>query len=325
MTSLTRRQLLVGSSALAAGALLAPHVGWAKAAQPSPLRVWRYKGSAASYLELAGQADTPYPVEWVDIGGGNLVLEALNSGALDYAFMSEIPPIFGAIAQVPLALVAVFKGDNNDSGVVVRKAAGIRTVADLRGKKISYVRATNTHYFVLNMLRQNGMTLDDVQAIPLSMQDSLTAFRSGHLDAIAVGGISALQAVSEMDGLMLENVSRYYSGNYLIATTAAVLADPQRTAQLGDFLLREKATWAWVEANPEGWAQRSAVLTGIRRELYLEQFQRRSQPAQLVAVDEQAIAAQQRVADAFYTNHLIRQPVDVRPLWHSNFTYLLNS
>jgi sulfonate transport system substrate-binding protein len=276
-------------------------------------------------MDIAGQADTPYPVEWIDIGGGNLVLEALNSGALDYAFMSEIPPIFASIAKVPLALVAVFKGDNNDSGVVVRKDAGIRTVADLRGKKISYVRATNTHYFVLNMLRQNGMTLDDVQAIPLTMQDSLTAFRSGHLDAIAVGGISALQAVSEMDGVMLENVSRYYSGNYLIATTTGALADPQRRAQIGDFLQREKATWAWVEANPEAWAQRSAALTGLPIQLYIEQFQRRSQPAQLVAVDDQAIAAQQRVADAFYTNQLIRQPVDVRPLWNSEFNHLLNS
>ncbi|MDB5980960.1 MAG: aliphatic sulfonate transporter substrate-binding protein [Pseudomonas sp.] len=325
MMSLTRRQLLKGGGTLAAGALLAPQLCFAEAAQPSPLRVWRYKGSAASFLELAGQADTPYPVEWVDVGGGNLVLEALNSGALDYAFMSEIPPIFGAIAKVPLALIAVFKGDNNDSGVVVKAGSGIRTVADLKGKKISYVRATNTHYFILNMLRQNGMTLDDVQAIALTMQDALTAFRSGHLDAIAVGGISALQAVSEMGGEMLENVSRYYSGNYLIASTAGVLADPQRRAQLGDFLLREKATWAWIETHPEDWATRSAALTGIRKELYLEQFQRRSQPAQLVAIDEQAIAAQQRVADAFYTHQLIRQPVDVRPLWHSDFSYLLNS
>ncbi|WP_297838027.1 ABC transporter substrate-binding protein [Pseudomonas sp.] len=324
MVSLTRRQLLVNSGAFAAGCLLAAP-SWATTVQAPPLRVWRYKGSAASFMDIAGQADTPYPVEWIDIGGGNLVLEALNSGALDYAFMSEIPPIFASIAKVPLALVAVFKGDNNDSGVVVRKDAGIRTVADLRGKKISYVRATNTHYFVLNMLRQNGMTLDDVQAIPLTMQDSLTAFRSGHLDAIAVGGISALQAVSEMDGVMLENVSRYYSGNYLIATTTGALADPQRRAQIGDFLQREKATWAWVEANPEAWAQRSAALTGLPIRLYTEQFQRRSQPAQLVAVDDQAIAAQQRVADAFYTNQLIRQPVDVRPLWNSEFNHLLNS
>lgn len=115
MHTLTRRQLLLAGGTLAAGALLG-----AQAAEP--LRVWRYKGTAASFLADAGQADTPYPVEWVDVSGGNLVLEALSSGHLDYAFMSEIPPIFASIAKVPIALVAQYAGDRNDTSLVVKKA-----------------------------------------------------------------------------------------------------------------------------------------------------------------------------------------------------------
>ncbi|KPG98259.1 aliphatic sulfonate ABC transporter substrate-binding protein [Pseudomonas sp. RIT-PI-q] len=319
MHTLSRRQLLRATGVLAAGTLLD-----AKAAS-GPLRVWRYKGMAASFLADAGQADTPYPVEWVDISGGNLVLEALSSGHLDYAFMSEIPPIFASIANVPLALVAVYKGDNNDSGIVVKKGSGIRSVADLKGKTISYVRATNTHYFVLNMLRQNGLSLADVKAVPLPVQDALTAFRNGHIDALATGGISALQAASQMDGVLLENVSRYYSGNYVIATTAQALADPQRRSQIGDFLQREKATWEWVNSHPERWAQRSEALTGIDRALYLRQFQQRSQPARLIGIDDSAIASQQQVADLFHENRLISQSVDVRPLWRNDFNPILNS
>jgi sulfonate transport system substrate-binding protein len=319
MLTLSRRTLLLATGVLAAGTLLDAQ------ASPAPLRVWRYKGSAASFLVDAGQADTPYPVEWVDIGGGNLVLEALRSGDLDYAFMSEIPPIFASIAKVPLALVAVYKGDNNDSGIVVKKGSGIRSIADLRGKTISYVRATNTHYFVLNMLRQNGLSLADVQAVPLPMQDALTAFRNGHIDALATGGISALQAASQMDGELLENVSRYYSGNYVIATTEQVLADPSRRSQIGDFLQREKATWEWVNGHPERWAQRSEALTGIDRALYLHQFRQRSQLARLIGIDDTAIASQQQVADLFYENRLISQSVDVRPLWRNDFSHLLNS
>lgn len=319
MHTLSRRQLLLATGVLAAGTLLGAQ------AASAPLRVWRYKGSAASFLAEAGQADTPYPVEWVDISGGNLVLEALTSGYLDYAFMSEIPPIFASIAKVPLALVAVFKGDNNDSGIVVKKGSGIRSIADLKGKTISYVRATNTHYFVLNMLRQNGLSLADVNAVPLPVQDALTAFRNGHIDALATGGISALQAASQMDGELLENVSRYYSGNYVIATTEQVLADPLRRSQIGDFLQREKATWEWVNTHPERWAQRSEALTGIDRALYLRQFRQRSQPSRLIGTDDSAIASQQQVADLFYDNRLISQSVDVRPLWRNDFNHFLNS
>eukprot|EP01038_Epipyxis_sp_PR26KG_P003024 gene3024-biopygen2226 len=157
------------------------------------------------------------------------------------------------------------------------------------------------------------------------MQDALTAFRNGHVDAIATGGISALQATSLMDGERLSDVSRYYSGNYVIATTQPVLADPRRRSQVGDFLRREQATWAWVNAHPERWAERSEALTGIDRTLYLRQFQQRSQPGRLVGIDAGAIASQQQVADLFHANHLISQSIDARELWRVDFNPILNS
>lgn len=320
MVSLSRRHLLATCVTLTAGALLLPATGQA---QTQPLRVWRYKGSAATFMDLAGQADTPYPLEWVDIAGGNLVLEALSSGSLDYVSMSEIPPVFAAIAKVPIALIGLLPGDVHDNGIVVRKDAGIRSVADLKGKRISYVRATNTHYFVLDMLRQHGLTLADVQAVPMPMQDALIAFRSGHVDALTGGGISLLQAARE-GGTRLEPVSRFV-GNSLIATTQDALRAPEKHRQLADFLLREKATWAWVSQHPQAWAQRCTEQTGIATELYLQQFQERARPVGLGAINEQAIDSAQQVADTFFDNQLIRQPVDVRPLWRDDFNSILES
>jgi sulfonate transport system substrate-binding protein len=320
MVSLSRRRLLANCATLTASALLLPATGQA---QVQPLRVWRYKGSAATFMDLAGQADTPYPLEWVDIAGGNLVLEALNSGSLDYVSMSEIPPVFAAIAKVPIALIGLLPGDEHDNGIVVRKDAGIRSVADLKGKRISYVRATNTHYFVLDILRQHGLTLADVQAVPMPMQDALIAFRSGHVDALTGGGISLLQAARE-GGKRLENVSRFV-GNSLIATTQGALRDPEKHRQLADFLLREKATWAWVSQHPQAWAQRCTEQTGIAAELYLQQFQQRARPVRLGAINEQAIDSAQQVADTFFDNQLIRQPVAVRPLWRDDFNSILES
>jgi len=323
MHALTRRDLLRAAGTLSAALMVAPTTALGQA--QDALRVWRYKGQAASFLDLAGQAQTPYPITWVDTPGGNLVLEALRSGDLDYAYMSEIPPIFAALAGAPPVLIASFEGDANDTGLVVKRDSGIRQVQDLRGKSISYVRGTNTHYFVLNLLARNGLTTADITPVPLPIQDALTAFRNGHIDCVAAGGISGLQAVSQMDGVMLDNVSQYYSGNYVIATTAAALADPARRARIGDFLAREKATWAWVQAHPEAWAERSQALTGIDRALYLQQFEQRSRPLRLTAVNAAALDSQQAVADLFLANRLIRERVDVRALWREEFTSLLNS
>lgn len=323
MVAITRRKLLTGSAIAAAGGLLASITPPVLGSQQAPLRVWRYKGSAASFMGLAGQLDTPYPVEWVDIGGGNLVLEALNSDSLDYVYMSEIPPIFASIAKVPIALVATIPGDVSDIGIVVRNDAGIQQVADLKGKKISYVRATNTHYFLLRLLSQHGLSLKDVQPIPMPIQEALIAFRSGHLDAVIGGGISVLQAV-QSGGTRLPNVSDY-RGNTLIATTQRVLQDPQRSAQVADFLQRERATWAWVQDNPQAWAQRNQDITGIDAALYLDQFRLRGEAQRMVPVSEQSIASQQQVADAFFEHQLIRQQVDVRPLWRNDFKQILES
>lgn len=204
MHSLSRRQLLLAGGVLAAGSLLGRQ---AHAAEP--LRVWRYKGMAASFMADADQADTPYPVEWVDVSGGNLVLEALSSGHLDYAFMSEIPPIFASIAKVPIALVALFQGDQNDTSLVVKKDSGLRTVQDLKGKTISYVRATNTHYFVLNMLAQNGLSLADVKAVVLPHQQVVLGegFDKGLGDDLAVlfqRTAGRAQGVAREDHLVIE-------------------------------------------------------------------------------------------------------------------------
>ncbi|MCO8163723.1 ABC transporter substrate-binding protein [Pseudomonas sp. 21LCFQ010] len=320
MTDLTRRKLLRGAAALGAAGLLAP----ALAATQEPLRVWRYKGSAASFIELAGQADTPYPVQWVDIAGGNIVLEALRSGSLDYTQMSDVPPIFASLAQVPLAVVALLPGDRQDLGLVVGAGSGIAQVADLKGRSVSYVRGTNTQYYLLDLLSRHGLTLQDIKPVPMPMQEALIAFRSGHLDALVAGGISALQATEQKQGARLENASPFV-GNTVIATRRDALDDPAKRAQIADFLRRERATWAWVAANPEAWAQRSSELTGISAELYLRQFRERGQPVRLAPISEPAIVSAQQVADSFFEHRLIRQRVDVRPLWRDDFKTILEA
>lgn len=323
MTALTRRTLLTTTGVLAGG-LLASAVTPRVAMASEPLRVWRYKGSAASFIELAGQADTPYPVQWVDIAGGNIVLEALRSGSLDYTQMSEVPPIFASLAQVPLAVVALLPGDRQDLGLVVGAGTGIARVAELKGRSVSYVRGTNTQFYLIDLLRRHGLSLADIKPVPMPMQEALIAFRSGHLDALVAGGISALQATQEQQGVRLENDSPFV-GNTVIAARQGALDDPARRAQIADFLRRERATWAWAAANPEAWAQRSSELTGISAALYLRQFRERRQPLRLEPINEAAIASAQQVADSFYDNKLIRQRVDVRPLWRDDFKSILEA
>jgi sulfonate transport system substrate-binding protein len=80
-----------------------------------------------------------------------------------------------------------------------------------------------------------------------------------------------------------------------------------------------------VQNNPQAWAQRNQEITGIAADLYLEQFHQRGEAQRIVPITEQAITSQQQVADAFFEHQLIRQPVDVRPLWRDDFKQILGS
>lgn len=318
--SLNRRAFLHHSAVAGLAAGLAPVLANAGDA----LRVWRYKGQAASFLADAGQADTPYPLQWVDVPGGAMVLEAFASDSLDYAFMSPVLPLFASVAHNPLVLIACYQGEQNRSSLIVKRDGGIRSIADLKGKRVSFVRATDTHYLVLNLLRANGLSLTDIQARPMPARDALIAFQNGHLDAIVAGGIGAFQAQTGMDGVVLDEASLYHCGNYLIATTEQVLRQPGKQAAIRDFLQREKATWDWVEHNPQAWAERNETLTGIPSALYLQQMNQRQHPCRLLPVSEGDIVAQQRIADLFHDSGLIRQPLDVRGFWDERFNPLLS-
>ena len=135
ITAISRRGVLAGAAGLAA---CAPRTG--KPADVT-LRVGGYKGGVQTLFAAAGLTDTPYRITYSELGAGNLIGEAINARALDVGSMSEIPPIFVAGKAPLLRLVAVQKGDVNSQVTLVPEGSPIRSPADLKGKRIGFVKA----------------------------------------------------------------------------------------------------------------------------------------------------------------------------------------
>jgi NitT/TauT family transport system substrate-binding protein len=75
------------------------------------------------------------------------------------------------------------------TGIVVQKDlhdAGLRSVKDLRGKRIGVTQLGSTfHYHIGNILEKEGLKLDDVKIVPLqAMPAVMEALRSKEVDAI---------------------------------------------------------------------------------------------------------------------------------------------
>ncbi|WP_288486173.1 ABC transporter substrate-binding protein [uncultured Novosphingobium sp.] len=152
-----------------------------------PLRV-AITGKGASdtrlLLKAAGLAPD-FPVQYLEFQSGHLVIEALNSDALDFGGSSEIPPVFSAASTVQSFLqVGVLHGDVNNQAVLVPKGPAIRDLRDLKGKRVGYVRATTSQYFLIEMLRSVGLSWSDIEPVALTVSDGVAAFSQGALDAL---------------------------------------------------------------------------------------------------------------------------------------------
>ncbi|GCB52339.1 ABC transporter substrate-binding protein [Streptomyces sp. NL15-2K] len=292
----------------------------AQAESPSvTLRVgatgWKAEEAVLKYAHLD---DTPYKVEWSQFQGGDQQLQAIRAGALDLASSSEIPPVFAAADGEPnFKVAAVQRGATLNQEVVVPKASKVRDIAGLKGKKVGYVQNTTAHYFLYELLRQAGLKWSDVDAKPLLPNDGLAALNGGGIDAFASYGTSIITA-HQQGARTVGSGKDILSGNFLWSARDSVLESSWQKAAAADLIARITKAYAYVrDGREEGFARITAdathqPLAQARKDLVDAQAQR---PTQARTVGDDAVASQQKVADAFSELGALKEHLDVKSFW----------
>lgn len=324
--AIDRRHLLLGGGALAALTLTAcgRGVGGAR----DTLRAATYgKGESDTriLLRLAGLRPDGFDLSYAEFQSGQLVIEALNGGSLDVGGMSEIPPVFALASAVQsFKQVAVLRGDVNNQVVLLPKGSRIASLADLKGKRVGYVRATTSQYFLIRMLQSVGLGWGDITPVALGVSDGASAFSAGALDAWAIYGYPIQRAIATEGARVLATAKGFLSGNYIVAAHVDALADPAKARRVGDYLRLLRQGYAWATSHEAQWAQAVATSVGVPVAYIRDQFAQKSAGYALLPVTPAAIASQQGVADLFAEQKLIPRRVDVRPLWDDRYTALLS-
>ncbi|MFD6059815.1 ABC transporter substrate-binding protein [Rhodococcus wratislaviensis] len=271
-----------------------------------------------SALKVAGLADTPYKVEWAVFSGGDQQLQALQSGALDVAQSSEIPPIFAAAGgTVKFKQVAVQTGTTLLQEVVVGPNSPLGSVADLKGKKVGYVKNTTAAYFLNELLKQNGLSWNDIQAQPLLPNDGLAALNGGSIDAFASYGntiINAHQGGSKTIGSGRDILS----GNFPWSVREPLLDNASQRAAVADLLGRVDDAYAYIrDGHQQEFAERTATATKQPLESALQQITdgEAQRPTGIRVADAEIRANQQSVADSLQEIGALPGTVDVAELW----------
>ena len=284
------------------------------------LRVAKYKGGWDLQLKLAKLNNFPYKTEFTEFTGGNLMVQAINAGAIDIASSSEIPPIFGIESNAVVKIIAATKGPTVAQVVLVPQNSTAKSIADLKGKKVGYVKATTAHYFLIKMLEEVGLTMQDINAVPLSIPDGLSAFRKGDIDGWATYGYAIAQA-EKTGAKVLKSAKDILSGNFLIVAAPSAIADPNKKAAISDFLCRLKKSQVWQTSNLKDWSKNYAQTIGVDEAIVYEDAKEGQQQrhSELLPISDQAIASQHQVADTFTSSGVLKSKVDVKTLWDNSF------
>lgn len=284
------------------------------------------KGEAdtALLLRTAGIVPQGFSVDYSNFPSGQLVVEALNGGSLDYGGMSEIPPIFAAAStQQSFRQIAIYHGDVNNQAVLVPRGSPARSIADLKGKRVGYVRATTAQYFLIRMLEAVGLGWSDIRPIAMGVSDGAAAFGQGALDAWAIYGFPIQRAIATQGARILKTAFGILSGNYLVCAHVDALADPAKATLIGEYLQLVSRGYGWAAAHPDEWAAVVAKDIGVPLSYVQDEFHGRSATYSLRPITPAAIASQQAVADVFTRTGLIPRRVDVRPLWDDRFNAII--
>ena len=279
-------------------------------------------------FKAAGLLDTPYKVEFSVFQGGNLELEAIAANQLDFAITSEIPPIFASQAanQGNFNVIGVQRWNTLNQELVIPKDSTVKSVAELKGKKIAYVPNTTAQYFLVKMLEAAGLTWKDIEPVKLTTAEGLSALVGGKVDALASYGNSII-AAHQNGATTLASAADILSGNFPISVNVTSIADPAKHAALADFLERLTRYYTWTQNNQEQWAEITAKNTNQKQNEVLETLVNgdKQRPLTLEAISDQAIASQQDIADTFTGLELLPDKIDVSTVWSHAFDDDINA
>lgn len=311
-----RRKLLALAAATGAASFLP---GFTRAAEEVTVRIGYQKSSTLiTLLKANGTLEKRLEplgakVTWHEFASGLPLLEALNVGSVDFsADVADTVPVFALAAGAKLAYVAQEAPSPTAQSIVVRADSAIRSVADLKGKRVAVAKAAGAHYLLIALLEKHGLGFKDIEPAYLTPADGRAAFERGSVDAWVIWDpfLAAVQRQAQArvlaDGKGVADYQRYY--------LASLDFYNKRGNLVGVFYDELNKAGRWVKQNPKEAAAQLAPVWGLDAGTVEAANARRSYDVRPVSAE--SLVEQQKIADTFHAQGLLPRKVDIAvTLW----------
>jgi sulfonate transport system substrate-binding protein len=246
-------------------------------------------------------------VKWVEFSSGPPMLEAMNVGSIDYGAVGDSPPVFAQSAGANI-VYAAGQPITNGQGILVQANSPIRTIADLKGKRVGFTKGSSAHNIIVQTLEKAGLTYADITPVYLTPPDAGPAFANGSIDAWSIWDPYFAIGETNKNGRVLVNASEITKTNsFYIANRDFAKNHGSVLQQIIDLTT---VTAKWAESHRDEVAKSLSAVTGIPLDIQAVAANRSA--FAVGPITDDIIATQQGVADRFFKLGLIPRPVVVR-------------
>ena len=158
---------------------------------PLPLKIG-YQSSAADDWLLFTARDLKLfesvglAPEYTPFEAGPPMIAAAKSKSIDVAIVKTVPFLSGLSQGVDWVMIGIYSEGAYSESLLTRRDSGIDTPSDLKGKRIGYYKGSSAHYGVVMILRQFGISRDQVNLVHMLPAEQVVALANDEIDAAMV-------------------------------------------------------------------------------------------------------------------------------------------
>jgi sulfonate transport system substrate-binding protein len=294
--------LLLGAFSLSAAAQETPQqitIGYQKA---NIFALLKYRGTLEKTLGPQG-----IKVRWIEFPAGPQMLEGLNVGSIDLAATGDAPPAFAQAAKADLIYLAHSPASPKTEAILVPADSPIKTVADLKGKRVALNKGSDVNYLLVSALEQAGLSYKDVTPVYLPPSDARAAFQRGSVDAWVIWDPYYAEVETHANARLLkdaEGLVPHYT--FFLASRHFAETYPDSAKQV----IRQLSELSgWANAHQDQAAKILAESTGLDQAIWAKALAR--MPFGSQRMTPEVFNQQQRLADKFTAIGLLPVKVDI--------------
>jgi sulfonate transport system substrate-binding protein len=244
------------------------------------------------------------------------MLTALNSGKIDITEIGDVGAVQSYVNGGTVRAVAVTQPNSANCGLIVPKGSTATSLSDLKGKKIIFLKSTNSYIMFLHQIKQAGLKQSDFDIVQIAGPAANKAFQTGQVagyytidpnlsDIVAQTGARVVATCAQ------EGVQNLYP---YVATNAAIKSKPKAIAA---FVQAIADNIAWIQTHPKQQAALVAPKLGFSQAAIETTYARGAKA--LLPINDSFYTSEQAVVSELVSAGIVAHSTDVKQVFLPTF------